>query len=422
MKVVVVVLLVMVYLSVFAFAEIKISFWHAFSSTSPRGKALQKMVDDFNNMNVMVGDQKVVVELVYKGGQGKINNPYNVLFSELLKACSQNSTPNISIAYENWVSQLKEIGVIKDFESFNSQKINQYVDSLYPHYREACIIDGKTFSLSFNKSFFVFYYNKKYFSDLNVADLPTNFDQFVNLLREFKQKTGLTPLYLEPNEDTFIIFYLLVASDKFFDITNKIYPTFLGKNLDHTTNVIGDLERQGLIVWTNDSYKDFIDNKAPIILATTSRYTNLKSKSRDYSIASLPADRGRIYSAGTNLVIFKSSPEQETASVKFIEYLIDGKNLEYFCINTGYVLPTMKHTEVYKSFLESNPEYMKVLNYSKDKLYVQPPIWAWENIRYFIADYMFAIFIDKSQVKEQQKSLEEKVNQIMLNQNTKYLK
>ncbi len=416
MKIIVSLIITLICISVVSFAEsIKIKFWHVFSPSSKRGEAINYLIDSFNKKQYKINGKDIVVESVYKGGQGKYSNPYNTLFSELLKATYEKNLPNVSIAYENWVSQFVEAQVLRDFNSFQSKEIERYYNNLYPEFKNSCVIDGKIYSLSFNKSIFVFYYNSKM-----VDNLPTDFDKFVVKLREIKQNIGKPPLYLEYNEDSFIIFYLLTTSNKFFEINSKIYPSFLGSNLDKVTNLLTNLENEGLIQWTSNSYKDFIENRAPVILATTSKYTDLKSKSQEYVISPLPADNGKIYAAGTNLVLFKSSNEQEEASLKFIEYLIKPENIEYFCINTGYVVPTEGESESYKEFLNSHPDYKRVIEYSKDRLYVQQPIWAWENIRYFINDYVVSTFVNKEDVSNSKKELEQKVNQIMLNQNMKF--
>jgi len=387
--------------------DIEITFWHIFSPESTRGKALNQLIENFNNQSFTVDGNRIVVKGIYKGGNGKLNNPYNVLFSELLKSISENKTPNVTIAYENWISQFKEIEVIKDFDS--NPIFYEYVNSLYPQFRKACFIDNKIYSLSFNKSFFVLYYNPKY-----VDKLPTNLDDFIAKLKDIKNTTNLTPLYLEPNEDTFITFYLLLTNDDFFDIKDHIYPKFTEK-INEVTKLIKNLENEGLIKWTTNSIKEFNEQKAPIILSTTSKYIDFKNKG--FSIAPLPADNGRIYSAGTNLIIFKDDPIKEKASEKFVEFLINKNNLEYFCINTGYIVPTENYSSEYSLFLSNNPQYKYVIEYSKNKLYVQQPIWAWENIRHFISDYMFSIFYNNEPLAIKQKELKDKVEQITLNQN-----
>jgi len=394
--------------------DIEITFWHIFSPKSSKGKVINNLVDNFNNQGYSIDGNKIIVKSIYKGGEGKFNNPYNFLFSELLKSISTNQSPNVTIAYENWVSQFNEVNAIRDFNSFNNPKFFEYFDNLYPSYKKSSLIDNKIYSLSFNKSFFVFYYNPKY-----VDFLPTNFDSFVNKLRDLKAKIGDAPLYLEANEDTFIIFYLLYTNNDFFEIKDAIYPKFTD-SIDKVTNLLSNLEKEGLIKWTDNSYRDLVKNKAPIILSTTSKYIDLKNK--NFSIAVLPADNGKIYSAGTNLVIFKSDPLKEKASEKFVEFLINQDNLEYFCINTGYVVPTEKYSLNYSKFLSENLDYKNVIEYSKNKLYVQQPIWAWENVRYFIADYMFDVFNNKDLSDLKQKELKDRISKIMVNQNIKFNK
>ncbi|MCX7971884.1 MAG: extracellular solute-binding protein [bacterium] len=417
MKILVLLSIAIVLLMVVSFAqEIRIKFWHSFSEKSPRGKALQELVDNFNQKKYQVDGKQIFVESVYKGGQGRYSNPYNYLFSELLKANYEKNLPDVSIAYENWVSQFEEIGIVRDFNSLNIPEIDEYINNLYPAFRNSSTINGKVYSLSFNKSIFVFYYNSNF-----VDHIPTNYKEFILKLEEIKNKTNIPPLYLEPNEDTFIILYLLAVSNEFFHVDQKIEPLFLGEKLDKVTELLKNLENKGLIKWTNNSYQDFIKNRAPIILATTSRYTDLKSRSKDYHISPLPADNGKIYAAGTNLVIFKSTPERELAAAKFIQFLLEKENLEKFCISTGYILPTTNQGKTYLEFLNTHPDFKNVIEYSKDRLYVQQPIWAWENVRYFISDYMLSVFINKNPIHEQKKELEQKVNQIMINQNLKFL-
>ncbi|MGB9638907.1 MAG: hypothetical protein ACPL1F_06415, partial [bacterium] len=73
--------------------EIKITFWHTFSQNSSKGKTINKLINDFNNSNITINDNKIIVQGLYKGSKDKYSNPYITLFNELIKAGAKNELP-----------------------------------------------------------------------------------------------------------------------------------------------------------------------------------------------------------------------------------------------------------------------------------------------------------------------------------------
>ncbi|MGC8734940.1 MAG: extracellular solute-binding protein, partial [bacterium] len=367
--------------------EIKITFWHTFSQNSSKGKTINKLINDFNNSNITINDNKIIVQGLYKGSKDKYSNPYITLFNELIKAGAKNELPDISLAYENWILQFNQVGLINDLTPYvnKDSELNEYINNLIPTFKESAYFNNKILSIPYNKSIYVFYYNKKYIQNLNLDNL--DFNDFISYLKELKSKLNKTPLYLEPNEDTFIITYLLISKKDFFkNEKNEIEPTFLPEEAKNVINTLKDLESQGLIKFTDNSYKAFISNEAPIILSTSSRYIDLINKKDgfDFGISSLPAKNGYIHVAGTNLILLSKDSLKEKAAIEFIKFLIKKPNLTYMLINTGYI-PTTKDIltyNEYQNYLNQNIEYKNVLTYSLDKLYLQPQVWAWENVRW----------------------------------------
>ncbi|MGC8815235.1 MAG: extracellular solute-binding protein [bacterium] len=402
--------------------EIKITFWHTFSQNSSKGKIINKLINDFNNSNITINDNKIIVQGLYKGSKDKYSNPYITLFNELIKAGAKNELPDISLAYENWILQFNQVGLINDLTPYvnKDSELNEYINNLIPTFKDSAYFNNKILSIPYNKSIYVFYYNKKYIQNLNLDNL--DFNDFISYLKELKSKLNKTPLYLEPNEDTFIITYLLISKKDFFkNEKNEIEPTFLPEEAKNVINTLKDLESQGLIKFTDNSYKAFISNEAPIILSTSSRYIDLINKKDgfDFGISSLPAKNGYIHVAGTNLILLSKDSLKEKAAIEFTKFLIKKPNLTYMLINTGYI-PTTKDIltyNEYQNYLNQNIEYKNVLTYSLDKLYLQPQVWAWENVRWYLNETMFNIFKTNSNINEEILKLHSKVIQILSNQN-----
>lgn len=419
---VILLIVTMLSISLVSANEIKITFWHTFSENSSKGKTINKLINDFNNSNILVDDNKIVVEALYKGSKDKYSNHYITLFNELIRAGARNELPDVSLAYENWILQFDQVGLINDITSYvnKDKELNEYITNLIPTFRESTYFNNKILSIPYNKSIYVFYYNKKYIQNLNLNDL--DFNDFISYLKELKIKLNKAPLYLEPNEDTFIITYLLVSKKEFFKKeNNEIEPLFLPEEAKNVVSILKDLEQQGLIKFTDNSYKDFLSNEAPIILSTSSRYVDLINKKNgfNFGISSLPAKNGYIHVAGTNLILLSKDPLKEKAAIQFIKFLIKKPNLTYMLINTGYI-PTTKdilNYNEYQDYLNKNIEYKNVLTYAINKLYLQPQIWAWENVRWYLNETMFNIFKDNNNMNEEILKLHSKIIQILSNQN-----
>jgi len=43
--------------------ELKITFWHTFSENSSKGKAINKLINDFNNSNISINGDKIIKEI-----------------------------------------------------------------------------------------------------------------------------------------------------------------------------------------------------------------------------------------------------------------------------------------------------------------------------------------------------------------------
>ena len=249
--------------------EIELTFWHTFSENSSKGKVINKLINDFNNSNVILDGAKISVRGVYKGSKAKYSNPYITLFNELIKAGAKSELPDLSLAYENWILQFNQVGLVKDLSPYvnKDKELNEYINNLIPAFKQSAYVNQKVLSIPYNKSIYVFYYNKKYISNMDLTDL--NFEDFISYLKELRAKLNKPPLYLEPNEDTFIITYLLISKMDFFKKEDgELNPIFLPDEAKNIINLIKELESQGLVKITDNSYKDFLANEAPIILST----------------------------------------------------------------------------------------------------------------------------------------------------------
>lgn len=375
-------------LPVLAGEKVKLEFWHAMGGF--REQILNRLVEKFNREN-----PDVEVEAVYvKSRDVRTGNDYHALYRKIMEGLAQKSAPCVAQVYENWAAQWIEIGALTPLgdggkEGFTSQDM----DDLVPVFREANTYDGKLWTMPFNKSIYVLYYNKDMFrkAGLNPPDTWEKFREAAGKLTVRKgDKVEVYGLAFRPSVDMFGHYLYAFGGDFILD----------GKAAFNTEVGIKDLQ-----FWVDLVHKDlsalasfddkeaFSDGKSAMYIETTSRIPGfIKEKKFEVGVALLPQGTTRKYQfAGTNLAVFSHlDPPRKKAAVRFVHFMTGRESTLFWAKNTGY-LPVRRsaiESPEYQELLKSEPRYrvgVDALQYAK----VQPKTAAWEMIRGIVDDAIF---------------------------------
>lgn len=366
-----------------------ITFWHAM--TGRNGETLSQLINKFNQSH-----PDIEVKEKFIGSQDQqLGNDYHALYSEILKSLDQRNPPDMAQVYENWTTQLIETNSIIPVETFiknTSDFTENDLKDIHPVFLKANTFKDRLWTLPFNKSIYVLYYNEDEFKNKG-GTLPQNWQQFKELCQNLTQKeNGKTTIYaltIKPNVD--ILGHWIYSHGKEF--------------IQNDTAVFNDnTAAEGLMFWADlvkgdfacisfAPMEDFLNKGAFMYIGTTSSFANLKKKaSFNFKIADLPEGTVKRYQfAGTNLAIFaNSSRVKQEACWKFICWLLRSDNASFWALNTGY-LPVRQSslaTKEFQGFLEENPDYGQVIQTLKFTE-VQPKVSAWESIRGFIDDAVY---------------------------------
>ena len=393
-------------------APVTIEFWHAMKPGTPRGEAINYLVEKFNQEHP---DIRVISR--FKGS--KKGNPYNQLFRELLISLSLGKPPAIAQSYENWTLQflaseklLPLHELVKDDPQFKAQ----LSDFLRDFYRSN-VVNGELVSLPFNKSIYVLYYNEDIFDAFGIKP-PRTWDDLRKISKYIYDNTEIYGIAINPTVDTFVAIYLTRYDKPLF---RGLHPVFAGYEGIATLNYLKALTDQDKsAVVSRRAYHLFVKGEAAMVITTTSKYERFKRKANfKVGIAPLPLERGKYPFAGTNLVIFRDIPrEKQLAAYTFLKWLLKPENVLYFAMHTGYI-PVRKsalQSEKYQKYLQENPEFKSVLDATLGKLEPQPPVWAWENVRYYLTEAVTNVLIANSSPEEALKRAEDLTLKIIQNQ------
>lgn len=387
---------------VFAGEPVTINFWHAMDRH--RGKVLNSLVDEFNKTHP---DIKVVATFkgVTDNTKDKYKNSYNILFQQLLISISTQAPPDVSQVYENWTSQFVQIKSIVPLENFtDTEYTEKELPDFVPTFLEANKEDGKLWSLPFNKSIYVLYYNKYVFSKAGLKP-PANWEEVKETAKKLTQKTssGNVTRYgisFKADVDTFSV-VLLSRGGHLIEGNKK--ATFNSEEGEKTIKYLQSLIEDGSALVSFEPQKDFLEGKCAMYVDTSSGISNLERNiSFDYGVAPCPSDKGKILFAGTNLAIFSSlSQEKQKASWEFIKWMTNTENTAKWSMETGY-LPVRNsaiESKNYQEFLEKNERHKIGIN-ELDTATVAPVVSSWQSIRGIIDDTVFNTVVVKQDVKE----------------------
>ncbi len=154
---------------------VTIQFWHAMGGS--RIELIQGIVDDF-----MEANPNITVEVQYTGS-------YNDTLNKVKAASKANNAPHVFHLYEIGTLQMVHSGIITpiheltDWEPINWDDFFSPVHSYY-------IVDGKHYSMPFNSSTPLLYYNKTMFEQagLDPEKPPRTFAEVVEYAETLKQE------------------------------------------------------------------------------------------------------------------------------------------------------------------------------------------------------------------------------------------
>ena len=395
-------LLVITAMPIFAKEKVTIELWHAM-----RGE--KKEVVDKLTANFMKENPDIIVntKAISTPDLRLYGNNYSCLYRQLIQGLAEGKQPDISQVYENWTTQFVEINAITPFSHFdNTPYAMTEADKkdFIPLFKNACSYNGVMWTIPFNKSVFVLYYNKDILDKYGVK-VPKTWKELkeasIKIAQSDSSKYGI--IYT-PVVDA--IGHLIYSNNGSFIKDNK--PTFndnIGvEALKYWTELANAVDGKAGKP-TFNSYKEFLDGNAAFTIETSARIEDVKNKCKFHSgVATLPSGTSKaVQCAGTNLAIFSKDETKKLASWKLIKYLTNTENNAELAMKTGY-LPVRYSTynsPIYKKYVEKFPGYkvgMEELKYGV----TQPRTSAWESMRGLISD---ALFDAVSNVEEPEEAL-----------------
>lgn len=316
--------------------HITIEFWFALGGDS--GKAVEELVKRFNESQ---GD--ITVNATYQGD-------YAALQAKIYSALTGGALPNVAqVGGAPLLGSSGAILPISDFIEADSSVDLSNIRQVFFDYNTA---GGVLWSMPFNNSMPVLYYNKDLFraAGLDPEAPPQNFDEIITagkVLTLDPDGTGMPVQYgFNTKDDTHWYLSAMILANG-----GKIVNEEETEVLYNSPEAVEMLEFWGSLVTDHkimppnqhqEAQTDFLAGKLAMLIGSSSGInTMLESAAFDLGVAMFPAvgtDSRKIPVGGGSMIIFKNDNEKiRNASWEFVKYMASEDAIEYLATHTGYL-------------------------------------------------------------------------------------
>ncbi|WP_032122071.1 ABC transporter substrate-binding protein [Clostridium amazonitimonense] len=357
----------------------EIVFWHSMGGVG--GESINKMVEDFNN-----SQSNIKVTAQYQGS-------YDDAINKMKSAQQGNAGPD--------VMQLYDIGTRWMIDSTYATPIQKFIDaekfdisSLEPNLLGYYTVNDKLYSMPFNSSTPILYYNKDAFKEagLDPEKPPKTFDE----IKEISQKLTKKDADGKVSQYGYSMAIYGWFVEQLIAKQGQTYANNENGRKDKATNV--DFDKNGSAVkvfklWkelfdsgnfgnfgrkTSDTQNAFIAGKTAIMIDSTSVLNSvMKGINGNFEVgtAFLPklseGDKGGVSIGGGSLWIMDKKDEaKQKSAFEFVKFMVSSEQQVFWNKSTGYFPVTKKayDSAELKETLTKYPQFQTAI----DQLHESP--------------------------------------------------
>jgi sn-glycerol 3-phosphate transport system substrate-binding protein len=357
-----------------SFATVTVTFWHAMGGA--KMDFLKSMADQFMKTHP---DIKVVVQ--YTGS-------YRDTLNKLIAAAGSSSAPDIVQVFDVGTQIMVDGGIEVPMQDLIDSDPTFDVGTLLPQVLSYYRINGKLYSMPFNSSNAIMYYNKTMFkkAGLDPDNPPRTYSQFIAACKALTKKDAngniITSGFTTPLH-SWIFEQMMAAQDALMCDNNNgrtgrptktVFDSQAGLNVFQLWNTLSQND------WMINTKKEdwdgadalFVAQKVGMLITSTSDVSYMmkmaKEKGFELGTAFLPVPDGSkpggAVIGGASLWIIKGHPKAETqAAWEFVKFMASKPEQMAWHKMTGY-FPISKDavtTMLMNGWYKQNPDHLTAL-------------------------------------------------------------
>lgn len=313
-----------------------VTFWHGMGNAQE--EELTKLTDEFNASN----EYGITVELVYQGAYGDLS-------SKLDASALSGELPDMSQVYNNWITDY--VDKVVTLDDFIATDFDNWED-IVVGFREEAADYGDIKVLPFNKSTYLYFYNKTLYDELGLT-APTTWDELVANAKVIKAEkdiptigwddmTAMLEAAVVQHGGTYSQDGKIVMNDEtgieamswLLDLFANGYATLVGDDGYFSTKL------------SNGNIAGYVGSSTGVTYITVDGW--------ELGVAPIISDvTAAGYQAGTNIAMFSQDANKQLACWEYMKYLTSTEVTAEWAIATGYlpVRTSAFESEAYQAYL-----------------------------------------------------------------------
>jgi sn-glycerol 3-phosphate transport system substrate-binding protein len=325
--------------AVHAQAPVEVPFYYPVAVGGPITKVIDGLAADFMKEN-----PGIKVSPIYAG-------TYQETIVKALTAHKSGNPPVTSVLLSTDMFTLIDEDAIVPMDGYaRTAQDKAWMEGFYKAFMLNSQTGGKTWGIPFQRSTVVMYWNKEAFKEagLDPNKPPASWAELKDAAARLTKKDagGKVTQYgiqIPSSGFPYWLFQTLTTTNDVVlanDTGTKV--TFDHPRVVEALQYWVDLGKSGVhppgVVEWGTTPKDFFEKKAAIIFTTTGNLTNIRANAKfDFGVAMIPGNRRKGSPTGGGNFYKKSTPQQQEAAYKFIQWITQPARAAQWSIDTGYV-------------------------------------------------------------------------------------
>ena len=332
----------------------KVTFWHGINPPENRD-IFQQLVTKFNQNN-----PDIEVEALY------IGQP-DAQLPKILAATVSDRPPDILWYVAQITGKLNQLGALLPLEDWlDNSPIKSEID---PAMFGSMELDGHILSVPFATNNAAVFYRPSLFAEAGISTTPETWSELQTAAQKLTQdinndnRPDRYGIFLSLGKAEWTVFaWLPFIYSAGGDLLTGEQPDLVNPGAIAALQLGADLVKAKVAMLSppERGYEidNFIAGKAAMQITGPWTLTQLKSTKIDYDVFPIPvAQKPAAVIGGENLFVFKTTPEREQASLRFLEYVLSEEFQTAWALATGYLPVNLKsqQSEAYQTFVQENP-------------------------------------------------------------------
>ncbi len=360
---------------------VTIQFFYPVAVDAPIADIIKGYIADFQAEN-----PNIIVEPVFSGGYG---DTYTAIMTAI---DGGGEPPAVAVLLGTALYDLINADAIIPLDAYLEQMEdkNAYLSDFFPAFLENSLYDGQIWSLPFQRSAVVLYYNADLFAEAGLEP-PNSWESWGEAAQALTVREGenVTRWGIEyPSGWPYWLFQpLAIGSGQNIVGDSDVEVYFDHPDVIEAVQFYIDLSQKygampaGVQAVWGQAPTDFASGQAAMIVHSSGSLRGiLEQADFEVGVMPIPGQEPDTYASvpgGGNLYIFKgASPEQQEAAWKFIEFLTRPEYAADFSIQTGYIASRQSayDTQAMQDYVAQTPQALATrdaLQYAGRELSVQ---------------------------------------------------